>query len=185
MSEFGIAVDIVLKIAQAIVVLFLLVKFSEHRFSLLFGGKQSLTSREDHELHSCFIAALCVLIFQFISTEMAKHFLASEMDRALLKKVYYFINIAVATVFAGALYFLHSLRGCSFSNTAKRCLYLTVASILLFMMQLIARGFLNYDGLSPFYRVAALVIHSLLLINVAIYPLRTIKKMNSKTQKEA
>lgn len=183
MGEFEVALDIILKIAQAIIVIFLLVKFNEHRFSLLFGGKKNLTSMDDHELHSCFIAALCVLAFQFISTEMTKHLLALEMEKMQLRKVFYFINIAVATVFAGAIYFLHSLRGCSFSNTAKRCLYLTVASILLFIMQLIARGFLNYDGLSPFYKVAALAIHALLLINVALYPLKLIK-INSKTHKE-
>ncbi|KZN44047.1 hypothetical protein [Pseudoalteromonas luteoviolacea] len=185
MSEFQIATDIVLKIAQAIIVIFLLIKFSDHRFSLLFGGKKSLKSLEDHELHSCFISAFCVLVFQFISTEMAKHFLASEMELSLLKKVYYFIHIAVATVFACTLYFLHSLRGCSFSNTAKRCLYLTVVSVLLFMMQLIARGFFNYDGLSPFYSVAALVIHALLVVNVAIYPVKALKKMRNRNQKEA
>lgn len=185
MNEFQIAMDIVLKVSQAIIVIFLLVKFSEHRLSLLFGGKKSLKTLEDHELHSCFIAAFCVLVFQFISIEMAKHLLASDMEKMQLRRVYYFINIAVATVFAGTLYFLHSLRGCSFSNTAKRCLYLTVISILLFMMQLIARGFIGYEGLSPFYRVSALIIDSLLLVNVAIYPIKILKKTNKKTQKEA
>lgn len=183
MSEFEIGVDIILKIAQAIIVIFLLVKFSERKFSLLFGGKKNLITIEDHELHSCFISALCVLVFQFISTEMVKHFLVSEMEISLLKKVFYFINIAIATVFACTLFFLHSLRGCSFSNTAKRCLYLTVLAVFLFMMQLIARGFLNYDGLSPFYSVAAIVIHALLVINVALYPLKQIK-INSKAHKE-
>ena len=62
MSEFEIGVDIILKIAQAIIVIFLLVKFSERKFSLLFGGKKYLITIVDHELHSCFISALCVVV---------------------------------------------------------------------------------------------------------------------------
>ncbi|MDK2595235.1 hypothetical protein [Pseudoalteromonas obscura] len=178
-------VDWVIKALEVFIVAFFLVKFRQHKWSLLFGGKRSLRSIEDHELHSCFIAALCVVVFHNIGGVLGGQLLVMEMEKLELRRVYYFIMIMNSFFCAAAIFLFHLIRKCTFSKTAKLCLYLAVVTTSLCFIQLVARGIYDFDGLSPFYKVAVNVTNIVVLCVVAIYPIKQIKKIKKKSAKEA
>ncbi|MBQ4836809.1 hypothetical protein [Pseudoalteromonas luteoviolacea] len=182
MSEMVLIVDWTTKVLQALVVVFLLVKFKQRKWSLFFGSGSHLKSIEDHELHSCFIAALCTVVFFHVGTVLSSHVLALELDKLELRKVYYFIMSLNSCAYSVAIFSLHRLRGCSYSNAAKRCLYLAVVTVLLCIMQLISRGIFDYNGLSPFYKVSLMVVNVTTLLVVAAYPIKLIKRLKTNAK---
>ncbi|MCF6442325.1 hypothetical protein L1077_23135 [Pseudoalteromonas luteoviolacea] len=169
---------------QVLVVLFLLIKFKQHKLSLFFGGKNQIQSPKDNELHSCFIAALCTAVFFIIGMVLSNQVLALNLDKLELRRVYYFIMSMNSCAYSVAIYFLHFIRKCTFSSAAKCCLYLSVATVLLCIMQLVARGIFDYNGLSTLFQVTLLVVNATALFVVALYPLKLIKQ-SRQNAKEA
>ncbi|KZN61534.1 hypothetical protein [Pseudoalteromonas luteoviolacea] len=177
MSEALVYIGLMIRVLEVFVVVFLLLQFKKHKWSLFFGGKSSLKTIDDHELHSCFIAALCVVVFHNVGNTLAAQVLASGMEKLELRRIYYFILMLNSFACSIAIYFLHSLRHCSFSKTAKRCLYLAIITASLCFMQLIARGIFDYNAFSPFYKIALLGCNITTLVVVALHPVKAYKKL--------
>ncbi|TMO02897.1 hypothetical protein [Pseudoalteromonas sp. S558] len=181
MIDFTTAIDWTIRTLEVFVVIFLLVTFSKHRQALFFGGKNSLKSINDHTLHSCFIAALTVMVFHFISSNLAQHIITIEMSKLALRQFFYFSMFCCSMAFVITLFFLHAIRGCTFSITARFCLYLALAQALLQMTQFVMRGLFDNSILSPAYSAGVVLLNIASLIVVSIYP---IKKINSLIIKE-
>ncbi|MEL0655788.1 hypothetical protein V6257_12145 [Pseudoalteromonas issachenkonii] len=176
MIDFFVATSWVIRTLEVFVVIFLLVIFNKHRLALFFGGKGNLKSISDHTMHSCFIAALTVMVFHFISSNLAQYILAVEMEKLLLRQFFYFTMFSCSMAFVVALFFLHTIRGCTFSTAARFCLYLALAQAILQLTQFIMRGLLDNSMLSPVYSFSVVTLNILSLGVVAIYP---VKKLTS------
>ncbi|MBQ4812193.1 hypothetical protein A7985_17995 [Pseudoalteromonas luteoviolacea] len=156
---------------EVFVFAFLVAKFWTLKFNLFFGGKDSLKTIDDHELHSCFLTALCVLSWHFISAGLTEMLLSLELEKMKLRRLFYCVQIANCAAFAVVLYLLHSIRHCSFSRTAIYSMYITVTLMTVCLIQMVARGYFDYNGLQPLYGAIAVVCNLLVLIVVAKYPL--------------
>ena len=172
MINFITATDWTIRILELVTVLFLVVTFSKHRFALFFGGKVNLKSQNDHTLHSCFIAALTVMVFHFVSSALAQNIIALEMEKMQLRQFFYFTMFSCSLAFAVILFLLHVLRGCTFSLTARLCIYLSILQAILQMLQFVMRGMLDNSILSPFYSTTVLVLNVLSLAVVASFPIK-------------
>ncbi|MBQ4812191.1 hypothetical protein A7985_17990 [Pseudoalteromonas luteoviolacea] len=184
MSEFLSGLGWLIRFLEVLIICFLVIKFWQHKFSLFFGGKSSLQTIEDHELHSCFLTALCALVFHFIGVEVSKYILSLPLDKMPLRRTFYFSNLLVVAACITTLYVLHSIRECSYSNTAKRIGYLAIVTATLQMTQLIARGYLDYNGLYQFYNVFGALINVTTLAVIAAYPIKIIKNYKMEGSKE-
>lgn len=181
MIDFFVATSWVIRTLEVFIVIFLLVIFNKHRLALFLGGKSNLKSITDHTMHSCFIAALTVMVFHFISSNLAQYILAVEMEKLLLRQFFYFTMFSCSMAFVVALFFLHTIRGCTFSTAARFCLYLALAQAILQLTQFIMRGLLDNSLLSPVYSFSVVALNILSLGVVAIYP---VKKLTSLITKE-
>lgn len=181
MIDFITATDWTIRALEVLIILFLLAILNKHRLALFFGGKSNLKSIADHTMHSCFIAALTVMVFHFISSNLAQYILAVEMEKLLLRQFFYFTMFSCSMAFVVALFFLHTIRGCTFSTAARFCLYLALAQAILQLTQFIMRGLLDNSMLSPVYSFSVVALNILSLSVVAIYP---VKKLTSLIIKE-
>ena len=172
MFNFFTAAGWIIKSLEVLTVLFLVVTFSKHKFALFFGGKKNLNSQSDHTLHSCFIAALTVMVFHFVSSALAQHIIALEMEKMMLRQFFYFTMFSCSMAFAVTLFLLHVMRGCTFSLTARLCIYLSILQAMLQMLQFIMRGMLDNSMLSPFYSTTVVVLNVLSLAVVASFPVK-------------
>ncbi|MBD1582774.1 hypothetical protein [Pseudoalteromonas sp. S16_S37] len=182
MNDIYFSIGWVIKGLELLVVFYLLYVFSYHRWSLFFGGKNSLKTEKDHELHSCFISAFCVLVFHFVGVELAKQVLLIDTEKLKLRQFFYFTNIASSASFACVLYFLHLIRGCKFSSVAINCLYITLIMMSLQIMQLIARGILDYDGLSVIYKAGVIMCNVTSLLVVTSYPVKQFMQLRKNSK---
>ncbi|MCF6441095.1 hypothetical protein L1077_16790 [Pseudoalteromonas luteoviolacea] len=148
MDEFLIALNTAIKILFSLVVLFLVIKFWERRFSLFFGGKDSLKTIQDHELHSCFLTALCIVVFYLTGVTLSGEIRALPMEKIALRRVFYFTGIVNFTAFFLSVYLLHFIRGCNFSSVAKAVLCLMFIEVTIFYIQLVTRGYFEFSGFS-------------------------------------
>ncbi|MBD1583246.1 hypothetical protein [Pseudoalteromonas sp. S16_S37] len=73
------------------------------------------------------------------------------------------------------LFGLHLIRGCTFSPTARRCAYIVIATILLNMMQIVARVYFDYHELNIVYLIGGLTCNFAMVASVSIYPVREFK----------
>ena len=181
MIDFFVATSWTIRALEVLIILFLLATLNKHRLALFFGGKSNLKSIADHTMHSCFIAALTVMVFHFISSNLAQYILAVEMEKLLLRQFFYFTMFSCSMAFVVALFFLHTIRGCTFSTAARFCLYLALAQAILQLTQFIMRGLLDNSMLSPVYSFSVVALNILSLTVVAIYP---VKKLTSLIIKE-
>lgn len=183
MVDFFTISDWVIRVIEAFILLFLLIKFNSRRISLFFGGKKNLKTIDDHELHSCFLSALTVLVFHFTSSNLAQYILSIDgMERMELRQFFYFSMIICSVAFTGALFVLHLIRGCSFSPTARKCLYLALIMCILQAMQFVAHAIIGSDVLTPFYRYGVVMLNITSLSVVAAYPLKQIGKVADKKE---
>ncbi|KZN29412.1 hypothetical protein N480_06735 [Pseudoalteromonas luteoviolacea S2607] len=159
---------------EVFVFVFLVAKFWALKFSLFFGGKDSLKTIDDHELHSCFLTALCVLTFHFIGAGLTDLLMSLELEKMKLRQLFYCVQIANCAAFAVVLYLLHSIRHCSFSRAAVYSMYITLLSMTIGLIQMVARGYLDFNGLQPLYSTIAVICNILALVVVAKYPLSQI-----------
>ncbi|MEZ7207152.1 hypothetical protein [Pseudoalteromonas sp. DY56-GL79] len=183
MTDFFVITGGAIRVLEILIVLYLLFKFKNRKWSLFFGGKSSLKTIQDHELHSCFLSALTVMVFHFISSNLAQHIVTIEgMEKLELRQFFYFSMFTCSMLFAFTLFGLHKIRGCSFSPTARRCLYITFLMTSLQLMQFVSRGMLDSDLLSPLYKYGVVVLNLMTLTVVAVYPIS--KLANLKRIKE-
>ena len=172
MNNFFEATDWLIRGFEVFVVLYLLIKFKDRRWSLFFGGKGDLKTIDDHELHSCFLAAFTVMVFHFASSGFAQYIITMDMERMALRQFFYFSMFCFSIAFGLTLFALHLIRGCSFSPAARFCLYVTFLMMMLQMIQFIARGMLDTSVLSPFYKLSVVCLNLLTLCIVAKYPVK-------------
>ncbi|MCF6437492.1 MULTISPECIES: hypothetical protein [Pseudoalteromonas] len=165
----------VLKGIELLIVLFWLHKFSTMRWKLFFGQKKDLSSVHHHELYSCFLAAFSVLVFHLIGSEVDQFTLSLTMDKVDQIKLFYTCGIIVQFSFAMILVCLHLVRGCTFSPTARICMYTTLVYISLLGMQLIARGYYDYHALSSMYRMGGWMCNLMVVTALCTYPIRCLK----------
>ncbi|OCQ23401.1 hypothetical protein A7985_05530 [Pseudoalteromonas luteoviolacea] len=170
---------------ELLLLLFMLIQFKKHRWNLFFGGKTSCMSSDENEMHSSFICIICVLFFYTTGQGLASSMLElQELDKFELRRLFYFSLNVNAALMAGAIYVLHRIRKCRFSITAKRCLHLIVLIVLINTIQLIARGYFDFNGLQSIYRGLTVGCNLLALFIVAVYPVTT--RLNKiKKEKEA
>lgn len=177
MIDFFTATSWIIRTLEIAIVLNILYLFKQHRFALFFGGQSNLNSADDHTMHSCFIAALTVMVFHFVSSNISQYILTVEMEKLDLRKFFYFSMFSCSMAFTVALFFLHTIRGCKFSVTARICIYLAVGQAALQIMQFVLRGMLDINTLSPIYKVGVVLLNISTLTVIAGYP---IKKMAAK-----
>ena len=181
MIDFITATDWTIRALEMLIIVFLLATLNKHRSALFFGGKSNLKSIDDHTMHSCFIAALTVMVFHFVSSSLAQYIITIEMSKLALRQFFYFTMFSCSMSFVVALFFMHSIRGCTFSTTARFCLYLALAQSVVQLIQFIMRGLLDNSMLSPAYSFSVVVLNILSLGVVAIYP---VKKFTGLLRKE-
>ncbi|WP_125720839.1 hypothetical protein [Pseudoalteromonas rubra] len=183
MNEFFIVTGWIIRALEFFVVLFLLHSFKQHRFDLFFGGKGTLKSQNDHELHSCFLTSLAVVVFHISSGSLAGYILTLPLELFQMRQVYYFTLVCTGVAFITVLYLLHVIRGCSFSFAARTVAY--VAFLMMFMnfSQLILRGYLDNNMLYYFYGPFIVLGNILTFIVIAKYPFY--KLMESRLTKGA
>ncbi|KZX00963.1 hypothetical protein JL49_09140 [Pseudoalteromonas luteoviolacea] len=167
---------------EVFVFAFLIVKFWKLKFHLFFGGRDSLKTINDHELHSCFLTALCVLTFHFIGAGLTEILLSLELEKMKLRQLFYCVQIATFASLAVILYLLHSIRHCTFSRAALNCMYIIVLIMTANLIQLVARGYLDFNGLSPLYRVISVTGNLITLVVVAKYPLSQVMSLRKSDE---
>lgn len=172
MNNFFEAADWLIRGFEVLIVIYLVIKFKDRRWSLFFGGKNDLKTTDDHELHSCFLAAFTVMVFHLISSTFAHYIITLDMERMALRQFFYISMFCFSVAFGLTLFALHFIRGCSLSTAARLCLYITVLMMMLQMMQFITRGLLDTSVLSPFYKQSVVCLNLLTLGIVAKYPVK-------------
>ena len=177
MNEFFVFTGWVIRVFEVFIVLYLLLKFKDRRWSLFFGGREDLKSIEDHELHSCFLAALTVMVFHFSSSSFSQFVLTIDMERMALRQVFYFSMFSFSIAFAVALFALHLIRNCSFSPTARMCLYITVLMSSLQMAQFISHALNDSTVLNNIYRYGVVLLNIATLTVVSKYPVTRLYKV--------
>ncbi|WP_064435768.1 hypothetical protein [Pseudoalteromonas neustonica] len=180
MIDFFTATSWTIRILELAIVLNILYLFKQHRLALFFGGQSNLNSTDDHTMHSCFIAALTVMVFHFVSSHLSQYILTIEMSKLELRQFFYFSMFSCSVAFSATLFFLHTIRGCTFSKVARICLYLAIAQAALQMMQFVMRGMLDNSTLSPFYSVAVVLLNIASLGVIAVYPLTIVSKIRKE-----
>ncbi|CAH9051574.1 hypothetical protein PSECIP111951_00420 [Pseudoalteromonas holothuriae] len=165
-----------LKGIELLILLFWVHKFSKMRRKLFFGVKKDLASVQHHELYSCFLTAFCFLIFHLISSELEQFLVALEMDKVEHIKLFYTSMAIMHFSFILTLFCLHLVRGCTFSSTARICVYTRIIYIMLLGMELISRGYYDYHDLGMVYIVGAWLCNFVAIAALATYPIRSIKE---------
>ncbi|WP_024608344.1 hypothetical protein [Pseudoalteromonas sp. TAB23] len=180
MIDFITATDWTIRALEVLIILFLLATLNKYRLALFFGGKSNLKSIADHTMHSCFIAALTVMVFHFVSSSLAQYIITIEMSKLALRQFFYFTMFSCSMAFVVALFFLHTIRSCTFSTTARFCLYFALAQAILQLTQFIMRGLLDNNLLSPAYSYSVLALNILSLGVVTIYPVKQFARLLTK-----
>ncbi|NOU51255.1 hypothetical protein HG263_12025 [Pseudoalteromonas sp. JBTF-M23] len=175
MNEVLYGLGWVLKGIEVFVLAFIIFKFYQLRWKLFFGGRKDLPTIQHHELHSCFLSALCVLIFHVVNSEISLYILSIEMNKLEQIKLFYLSKAIVQFSFAATLFFLHLLRGCTFSKTARICMYTTLILMLMQGMQLTARGYFDYHELKIIYVTVGWICNIIIISAIAAYPLKSLK----------
>ncbi|CAH9051584.1 hypothetical protein PSECIP111951_00422 [Pseudoalteromonas holothuriae] len=166
-----------------IILWFVVTQFPKHRWSLFFARHQSLNSLQLHEMHSCFMAAVCFFTV---------HVFASELDQFILNmipklgdkiRLFYLVSMMSFFLFQLMLVCVHRIKGCLFSKATRICLYTSIVHMALLFMQLIARGYFDYHELSMVYVIGGWACNIIAIAALSIYPIRqTLGYFN--TQKE-
>lgn len=154
------------------IVVYLLYYFKQYRFSLLFGRSGSLKTRADHELHSCFLAALVTLVFYMLFQQLLDYIATLPIEKMALRQIYYFIAACSSASIIITLTLLHAVRGCTFSPVARYCCYFQFIAMVIKTVQLILDGYLDIEVLRPFYQVSILTLTIMQFILVAKYPFK-------------
>ncbi|KZN58072.1 hypothetical protein N473_04855 [Pseudoalteromonas luteoviolacea CPMOR-1] len=178
LDEFLVSLDFVFIGFELLVVFFLIAKFWEHKFSLFFGGKNSLKTQEDNELHSCFLTAFCVLIFYFIGARVTEVVLNIPMEKMALRRLFYFSLIVHAALLIISLYLFHKIRDCTFSNCAKQCAGIVIFAATLHFTQFIARGYFDFNDFYIIYTTGVSLCNLATLVVLVIYPIKLV--LNSR-----
>lgn len=180
MIDFITATDWTIRALEILIIVFLLATLNKHRSALFFGGKSNLKSIDDHTMHSCFIAALTVMVFHFVSSSLAQYIITIEMSKLALRQFFYFTMFSCSILFVFTLFFLHTIRGCVFSTTARFCLYLALAQAIVQLIQFIIRGLLDNSMLSSVYSFSVITLNILSLGVVAVYPVKKLSWLIAK-----
>ena len=180
MSDFFVATGWIIRAFEVLIVLYLIIKFKNYRWSLFFGGKSDLKTLNDHEIHSCFLTAFTVMVFHFASSSFAQYVITVDMERMALRQLFYFSMFCFSIAFGLTLFAFHLIRGCSFSPTARFCLYVTFLMMLLQMAQFIVRGMLDSNILFDVYQYGVVCLNILTLSIVAKHPLQRLQLLAQK-----
>ncbi|QPB82716.1 hypothetical protein CWC22_006790 [Pseudoalteromonas rubra] len=181
MNEFFIVTGWIITALELFVVLFLLYCFKQHRFDLFFGGKKTLKKQGDHELHSCFLASLAVLVFYTSSSSLGTYILSLPFEPTQMRQVYYFALVCTGAAFITVLFLLHVIRGCNFSATARLVSYISFMLMFMNFSQLVLRGYLDNDMLYDVYGPFVVMGNVCIFVTLAKYPFYRI--MESKLAK--
>ncbi|MCF6437491.1 MULTISPECIES: hypothetical protein [Pseudoalteromonas] len=154
------------------IVWFLVTQFPRHKWSLFFATKRDMVSRELHEMHSCFIIAVCTFMFHVIGSEFGFYFLNLAFDRLPAIRMFYLAMMVNSCAFVIAVLLLHLLRGCAMSWAAHRCVTLTLLMLVVLLIQLTARGYFDYHKLKPLYATCVWIINLTSLAVIYRYPVQ-------------
>ncbi|RZM80328.1 hypothetical protein C3B51_12255 [Pseudoalteromonas rubra] len=183
MNEFYLVTSWIIIALELFIVFFLLYSFKKHRFGLFFGGKSTLKKQEDHELHSCFLSCLAVLVFYPVSANLGAYILNLPLELIQMRQVYYFALVCTGVSFITVLYLLHVIRGCSFSATSRLVAYISFMLMCLNFSQLILRGYLDIHILYEVYGPFVVSFNICTFIALSRYPFY--KLMESRLTKGA
>ncbi|KZN67350.1 hypothetical protein [Pseudoalteromonas luteoviolacea] len=172
MNEFIDLISWVLKALMLLIVVYLLYYFKQYRLGLLFGRSGSLKTRADHELHSCFLAALVTLVFYVLFQQLLDYIVTLPIEPMALRQIYHFIAACTSASIIITLTLLHAVRGCTFSPVARFCCYLQFLSMVLKTTQLIVYGYMDIVAFNSVFSILILTITIVQFILVAKYPLK-------------
>ncbi|MBQ4814093.1 hypothetical protein A7985_00190 [Pseudoalteromonas luteoviolacea] len=172
MNEFIDLIGWVLRVLMFLVVVYLLYYFKQYRFSLLFGRSGSLKTRADHELHSCFLAALVTLVFYVLFQQLLDYIVTLPIEEVALRQIYYFISACTSASIIITLTLLHAVRGCTFAPVARFCCYFQLLAMILKTVQLIVHGYMGVVAFNPIFSILILTITIVQFILVAKYPFK-------------
>ncbi|OHU93862.1 hypothetical protein BIW53_16565 [Pseudoalteromonas byunsanensis] len=174
------------------IVWFLVAKFPRHRWSLFFATKRDMVSRELHEMHSCFIVAVCTFVFHVLGSEYGSYIVTLTFGRIPVIRLFYLAMMVHTFTYVMAVLVLHLLRGCAMSIAAHRCLILSLCTVVVLMIQLTARGYFDYHELKPLYATCIWAINLSCLAAIYKYPVeqtkmyyKNAKKLDREKRKEA
>jgi hypothetical protein len=176
MNEILFTIDWVVIGIECLVLCFWLHKFSKMKWRLFFGVKRDLASVQHHELYSCFLTAFCMLTFHLLVSQVDRFILELDIDKLEQIKLFYTSGAIVQFTFAMTLFCLHLIRGCTFSPTARICMYTTLMYMAFQGMQLIARGYYDYHDLSFVYKTGIWLCNIVAVGALCTYPIRSIKE---------
>ncbi|CAH9049671.1 hypothetical protein PSECIP111854_00318 [Pseudoalteromonas sp. CIP111854] len=155
-----------------IVIWFLVTQLPTHKWLLLTALKEDLCTLRLHEMHSCFMTAVCYLLFHLYSGEVDAFIITqlSTIDGQI--KLFYLTAMINQFLFLLTLFSLHRLKGCFFSRTARVSIYTTLVFMALLFMQLIARGYFDYHELKMVYVFGGWACNIIAVAALSIYPIR-------------
>lgn len=172
MNDFFIIMDWLVSALLTVVLSFLVAKFWECRWSLFFGDKQSLGTIESNELHSCFISAFNVTAFYFVGSRVTQYVTALEIEEYKVIGFFYFSMVCVSMAFAVSMITMHYIRKCTFSPTARQCLYLTLLMCVLQTIQYVFHAMNGNLSFTLIYQFGVMGINLVTLGVVAKYPIK-------------
>ncbi|MBD1583449.1 hypothetical protein [Pseudoalteromonas sp. S16_S37] len=156
-----------------IVFWFVVAYFPTCKWSLFTASGKNLNSLHLHEMHSCFITALCILMFHIIGSELEAFFTGpflAQLDDKI--RVFYLVVLINQFIFLSAVFCIHRIRYIQFSLVTRFNLYTTLIVMAVMMMQLIARGYFDYHELKPAYKIVFWSCNIASIIAISIYPIR-------------
>ncbi|KZX00961.1 hypothetical protein JL49_09130 [Pseudoalteromonas luteoviolacea] len=178
--SYLLGVDWLVRILEVFIVIFILVVSWKKRWSLLFGGKKSLKTQSDHELHSCFISAFTLMAFHIVGVVLGQYVLKLKLEVTELRQLFYFIVFLNSLGFASVLFGLHVIRGCSYSLVARRCLWLTSITMLLITVQFVSHGLFEKTWFNTIYQYGVVTLNAISLLVVSKYPFQMLKTYSTK-----
>ncbi|MDK1290021.1 hypothetical protein [Pseudoalteromonas umbrosa] len=152
------------------VVLFFLYLFKDRWMQLVFAGNNSLKSKSDHDLHSCFLTAFTTVVSFILFQQLLDFLLDLQIDKMVRRQIFYFIAACGSASFIIALTLLHAIRECTFSRDARYACYLSFSAMVIKTLQLVLHGYLDIDWFSSYYTLSILVLSTAQSLLIAKYP---------------
>ncbi|CAH9052090.1 hypothetical protein PSECIP111951_00546 [Pseudoalteromonas holothuriae] len=156
-----------------IVLWFLVTELPTSRWSLFYARGRALSSLQLHEMHSCFMTSLCLLFFHLLGSELEQLLIGPLMSKLDDKmKLFYLAGMIHSFAFIVTLFYLHRIKSCLFSRTARINLYCSFTFMTLKMLQLVARGYFDYHAFKSLYFYVGWTFNFVSIAAISIYPIR-------------
>ncbi|MBQ4834948.1 hypothetical protein [Pseudoalteromonas luteoviolacea] len=159
------------QVIMTVTLFYFIYEIKRHDVSMFYDKSRELKSDDDKDLVSWGITFCVVYIMQFIDNPMHIAIIGLDMDYILRRRLFYLLKICTGLVIFFAIYALHALRGCSFSQATRFIYYIYLLLITVHFLQFILRGYMETNILSPLYRANASLCYLYLTITILTLPI--------------